>query len=119
MGKATRKNKSHHGCLDNTTSSAANPIFDKSLGQHILKNPLVATAIVEKAEIQPTDIVLEVGPGTGNLTAKLLEKAKKVIAVEKDPRLAAELIKRFRGTVEEKKLHVMVGDFLQADLPLF
>lgn len=101
------------------SSAAANPIFDKSLGQHILKNPLVATAIVEKADIQPTDIVLEVGPGTGNLTAKLLEKAKKVIAVEKDPRLAAELIKRFRGTMEEKKLHVMVGDFLQADLPYF
>lgn len=119
MGRAPLRTKSPHGCLDSTTSSAANPIFDKSLGQHILKNPLVATAIVEKADIQPTDIVLEVGPGTGNLTAKLLEKAKKVIAVEKDPRLAAELIKRFRGTTEEKKLHVMVGDVLKADLPYF
>lgn len=119
MGKAQRSKSSSHGCSDSTASSAANPIFDKSLGQHILKNPLVATAIVEKADIQPADVVLEVGPGTGNLTAKLLERAKKVIAVEKDPRLAAELIKRFRGTAEEKKLHVMVGDVLKADLPYF
>ena len=43
-------------------------------------------------------MVLEVGPGTGNLTVKLLEKCKKVIAYEVDPRLAAELLKRVQGT---------------------
>ena len=42
-------------------------------------------------------IVLEVGPGTGNLTVKILEKAKKVIAVELDPRMAAEVTKRVQG----------------------
>lgn len=41
-----------------------------------------------------TDTVLEIGPGTGNLTMKLLEKAKKVVACEIDSRLAAELQKR-------------------------
>lgn len=50
--------------------------FDKSFGQHILKNPMVVHNIVEKAAIKPTDIVLEIGPGTGNLTQLLLEKAK-------------------------------------------
>ncbi len=64
-------------------------------------------------------MVLEIGPGTGNLTVKLLEKAKEVYVVEKDPRMAAELIKRVQGTPEQKKLHVIVGDFLQADLPYF
>ncbi len=51
-----------------------------------------------QANIQPSDVVLEIGPGTGNLTVKLLEKAKRVIVVEKDPRMAAELVKRVQGT---------------------
>lgn len=63
--------------------------------------------------------MLEIGPGTGNLTVKLLEKAKRVIAVEKDPRLAAELIKRVQGTPEQKKLDIIVDDFLKVDLPYF
>jgi 18S rRNA (adenine1779-N6/adenine1780-N6)-dimethyltransferase len=41
---------------------------------------------------------LEIGPGTGNLTVKLLELAKKVIVVEYDPRMVAEIQKRFQGT---------------------
>jgi len=40
--------------------------FDKDFGQHILKNPGISDAIVEKAYVKPTDVVLEVGPGTGN-----------------------------------------------------
>lgn len=42
--------------------------------------------------------VLEIGPGTGNMTVKLLERAKKVIAVEVDPRMIAEVTKRVQGT---------------------
>lgn len=72
--------------------------FNKTYGQHILKNPLVINSIVEKSNIRSTDIVLEVGPGTGNLTMKLLEVAKKVIAIEYDPRMVAELQKRVQGT---------------------
>jgi 18S rRNA (adenine1779-N6/adenine1780-N6)-dimethyltransferase len=40
--------------------------FDKDIGQHILKNPGISDAIVEKAFLKPTDVVVEVGPGTGN-----------------------------------------------------
>ena len=40
--------------------------------------------------------MLEVGPGTGNLTAKVLDKAKRVVACEVDPRMVAELQKRFQ-----------------------
>ena len=72
------------------------------LGQHILKNPLVVKSIVEKAALRGSDIVLEIGPGTGNLTVKLLEQVKKVIAVEFDPRMVAELQKRVSGTSEDK-----------------
>ena len=77
------------------------PMFDKQLGQHILRNPLVAQSIVDKAGLRSTDIVLEVGPGTGNLTVRILAQAKKVVAVEMDKRLAAELAKRVLGTYNQ------------------
>ncbi|XP_043919755.1 probable dimethyladenosine transferase isoform X1 [Protopterus annectens] len=94
-------------------------MFNKEIGQHILKNPLVVNSIVEKAALRPTDVVLEVGPGTGNMTVKLIEKAKKVIACEVDTRLVAELQKRVQGTPMAHKLQIMVGDVLKTDLPFF
>lgn len=63
--------------------------FNKDFGQHILKNPLVITSMIEKSALRPTDVVLEIGPGTGNMTVKILDKVKKVIACEIDPRLVA------------------------------
>lgn len=93
--------------------------FNTGLGQHILKNPLIITAMVEKSGLFSTDTVLEVGPGTGNMTVKLLEKAKKVIACEVDPRMAAEVHKRVQGTPMASKLQMMVGDVLKTDLPFF
>ncbi|KAF6009985.1 Dimethyladenosine transferase [Brettanomyces bruxellensis] len=107
------------------TPSAANQInrvfkFNTNLGQHILKNPQIAQAIVDKAEIRPSDVVLEIGPGTGNLTMRILEKARKVIAIEVDPRMAGELLKRVQGTPVEKKLEITVGDFMKMkELPYF
>lgn len=60
------------------------------------------------------------GPGTGNLTVKILEKAKKVIAVELDPRMAAEVTKRVQGKPEQKRLDVLIGDVVKMpDLPYF
>ncbi|SCW01473.1 LAFE_0E00386g1_1 [Lachancea fermentati] len=93
--------------------------FNTDLGQHILKNPLVAQGIVDKAQIKPSDTVLEVGPGTGNLTVRILEQARKVVAVEMDPRMAAELTKRVHGTAGEKKLEILLGDFMKTELPYF
>ncbi|ORY65403.1 dimethyladenosine transferase [Pseudomassariella vexata] len=102
---------------------AANNIFKfntSSYGQHILKNPGVADAIVLKANLKPTDTVLEVGPGTGNLTVRILDKAKKCIAVEVDPRMAAEVTKRVQGKPEQKKLEVLLGDVIKmSTLPEF
>jgi 18S rRNA (adenine1779-N6/adenine1780-N6)-dimethyltransferase len=102
--------------------SAANPTsvfkMNTDIGQHILKNPLVAQGIVDKADIKPSDTVLEVGPGTGNLTIRILEQAKKVIAVEMDPRMAAELTKRVQGNpLHQKKLEIMLGDVIKTELP--
>lgn len=50
---------------------------------------------------------------------KILEKAKKVIAVELDPRMAAELTKRVQGKPEQKRLEVMLGDVVKTQLPYF
>ena len=94
-------------------------VFHKGHGQHILKNPLVINAIIEKAGIKPTDIVLEIGPGTGNLTEKLLVVAKKVIAFEIDPRMVAELNKRFQQSPLQHKLEVIKGNCLDYDFPYF
>jgi 18S rRNA (adenine1779-N6/adenine1780-N6)-dimethyltransferase len=54
--------------------------------------------LIPQANLKPTDKVMEVGPGTGNLTVKILEKAKHVTVIEMDPRMAAEVIKRVQGT---------------------
>jgi 18S rRNA (adenine1779-N6/adenine1780-N6)-dimethyltransferase len=107
-----------HG--DPSSSSVRNPIFNtERFGQHILKNPSIAQEIVEKANLRPTDKVLEVGPGTGNLTVRILEKAKHCTAVEMDPRMAAELTKRVQGKPEQRRLEIIIGDFVKAELPYF
>merc|ERR1711964_861010 len=90
--KSSKRNSAAAGSSPYSKAQAAtNNVFkfNTNVGQHILKNPGVAEAIVTKANLKPTDTVLEVGPGTGNLTVRILEKAKKVIAVELDPRMAA------------------------------
>ncbi|NXD03824.1 DIM1 transferase, partial [Certhia familiaris] len=94
-------------------------LFNTGAGQHILKNPLVVNSIIDKAALRRTDVILEVGPGTGNLTVKMLEKVKKVIACEIDPRLVGELQKRVQGTCLANKLEIKVGDILKTDLPFF
>ncbi|GBE87481.1 Dimethyladenosine transferase [Sparassis crispa] len=103
-----------------SSSGVRNPIFNtERFGQHILKNPQTVQTIVDTANLRPTDNVLEVGPGTGNLTVRILEKAKHVTAVEMDPRMAAELTKRVQGKPEQRKLEIIIGDFVKADLPYF
>ena len=60
---------------------------DKRLGQNFLQDPYALENIVKAAEIQPTDTVLEIGPGLGSLTRYLAAGAQKVIAIELDDRL--------------------------------
>ncbi|HLE89516.1 MAG TPA: 16S rRNA (adenine(1518)-N(6)/adenine(1519)-N(6))-dimethyltransferase RsmA [Anaerolineales bacterium] len=59
----------------------------KSLGQNFLQDPLALEDIISAAEIQPTDTVLEIGPGLGSLTRYLAVAAREVVAVELDPNL--------------------------------
>ncbi|PSN64771.1 dimethyladenosine transferase [Corynespora cassiicola Philippines] len=129
MPKVKRKSNHNGGGADSSPyakptsakAAAANSIFkmNTDLGQHILKNPGVATAIVQKANLKQSDHVLEVGPGSGNLTVIILKAAKAVTAVEFDPRMAAELTKRVQGTPEGKRLKIMLGDVIKTELPQF
>ncbi|KAI1735467.1 rRNA adenine dimethylase [Xylaria scruposa] len=125
MGKAktSKRGNASSGPYERPSkNNAANNVFKftKDLGQHILRNPGIAQAIVDKAVLKPTDVVLEVGPGTGNLTVQILNQARKVIAVEMDPRMAAEVTKRVQGKPEHKRLEVVLGDVIKQDpLPDF
>ncbi len=82
----------------------------KGLGQHFLVDKTVLGKIVSAAELGPRDTVVEVGPGLGILTAELLHRAGRVIAVEVDSRLAAALQKNLSGF---PKLAVVNADILE------
>lgn len=84
----------------------------KSLGQHWLNDEGSLETILNSIEFSSEDTVLEVGPGLGSLTSKLVNKAGEVIAVELDSEVVEELLKQ----VSDKKLKVIAGDILKFDL---
>ncbi len=84
----------------------------KRLGQHFLSDPHHLERIAAAADLSPQDVVLEVGPGTGTLTAVLLARAGLVVAVELDERLVAHLQERF---AHESRLRLVQGDILALD----
>lgn len=86
----------------------------KRLGQHFLADPHVVLRIADALSLQPTDTVVEIGPGRGVLTDILVERAGRVVAVELDRALAELLRERYaaRGTVtivEKDVLKVPLG----------
>lgn len=101
----------------------------KKLGQNFVTDPNTIRRIVSAAKLNGTETVVEIGPGLGSLTLGLLEVAKKVIAVEIDPKMAAELestiARRAPGTdfslVRDDAMKVTqlpsVPDALVANLP--
>jgi len=77
----------------------------KSLGQNLLHDQNVLHRIVKVAELQPTDEILEIGPGLGALTEHLLPAAKTLLAIEKDKRLVAHLRRKFGNDPAFQLLH--------------
>lgn len=84
----------------------------KSLGQNFLKSIPALNKIIEAGEISKEDIILEIGPGKGALTKKLLEKSNHVVAIEKDRELFEFLKIKFEKEVAEKKLILINEDIL-------
>ena len=85
---------------------------DKRLGQHFLTDRSILQRIVEALALAPDDVVLEIGAGKGSLTEQLLARGLRVIAIEKDRRLAAELGERGAGS---GTLRLVEGDALRVD----
>jgi len=114
-------------------------VMRKRFGQHLLKNPDVVSTIVSLANINPSESVFEIGPGTGNLTLHLLRQAQHVYACELDSRLLEVLLKRVeeidKAAIDSAtrfesalvvdlrlfrhKLTVVHDDFLRVPLPRF
>ncbi len=86
--------------------------------QNFLVNPRIADFIVEKADLSSEDIVLEIGPGKGILTARILKKCK-VYAVEIDRDLCDYLSISFQEEIKEGRLSIICGDALEVDFPEF
>jgi 16S rRNA (adenine1518-N6/adenine1519-N6)-dimethyltransferase len=82
----------------------------KRLGQHFLTDIRVLDTILESARLTFEETVLEVGPGEGVLTERLLKVAGKVLAVEKDRELVLKLKKRFVQEIEAGTLILIEGD---------
>lgn len=86
---------------------------NKSFGQNFLINENVINQIVESSQIENEDLVIEIGPGLGTLTKFLLEKAKKVIAIEIDKKMLEILEDRFSLY---KNFELICEDVLKVDL---
>lgn len=87
---------------------------NKRLGQNFLIDKNIANKIISISEISKKDVILEIGPGLGALTGKLVESAKKVYAVEIDPRLYSYLEQKFSSF---DNIEVVKGDVLEVDIP--
>jgi 16S rRNA (adenine1518-N6/adenine1519-N6)-dimethyltransferase len=85
----------------------------KRWGQNFLVRPAVAERIVDACVLSSDSAVVEIGPGTGALTGFLAAQARQVVAVERDPRLAA-LLRDELG--DWAKVHILEADFLELDL---
>ncbi|MEN9252486.1 MAG: 16S rRNA (adenine(1518)-N(6)/adenine(1519)-N(6))-dimethyltransferase RsmA, partial [Thermostichales cyanobacterium BF3_bins_165] len=86
----------------------------KRFGQHWLKDAAIHQAIVQAAQLSPTTTVLEIGPGTGQLTRRLLAQGSRVIGVEIDRDLCQGLRRQFAA---EPRFELIEGDFLHLPLP--
>jgi 16S rRNA (adenine1518-N6/adenine1519-N6)-dimethyltransferase len=85
----------------------------KKFGQHFLSDQEILSAIVDALGPTPLDTVVEVGPGRGSLTEILVERSGRVVAVEIDRTLAAQLREKYR---ERPNVEIVEGDFLETDL---
>ena len=85
----------------------------RRLGQHFLTDPAILDRIVSAIDPQPTDIVLEIGPGPGSLTERLATRVGRVVAIEKDPVLAEKQMSNVQHPISN--VEMVIGDALTHD----
>lgn len=86
---------------------------NKKLGQNFLIDDNIINEIINAANIEKDDLIIEIGPGLGTLTSKLLEKAGKVVAIELDERMINILKERF---ILYNNFELLNSDILKVDL---
>lgn len=84
------------------------------LAQNFIRSSKLVRSLLDTSSIESCDIVYEIGPGHGIITAELAQIARKVIAIEKDPILVQQLHGRFQGV---KNIEVIANDFLRYHIP--
>ncbi len=84
------------------------------LSQNFLKRPALVISLLDKCDIGPDDVVYEIGPGKGILTEQLALRSRRVVAIEKDATLAAQLQRRL---ADAPAVTIHQGDFLDYSLP--
>lgn len=89
------------------------------LGQHFLKDKKILDKIINAAELKKSDIVLEIGSGKGVLTDELRKKVKKVIAIEKDPKLAKISKAINKDILEINELEIRNCNKIIANIPYY
>lgn len=87
----------------------------KSLGQHFLTSTAARAHMIDAADVNGDDIVVEIGPGRGFLTESLLLFAGKVIALEKDMGMIPVLSEKFKKYIESDRLEILERDVLEFD----
>lgn len=114
-GRARRGRRSSHERAEPTFRDLLAEIGvrpSKALGQNFLHDARIVARIADIADLDPADLVVEVGPGLGILTRELARRAGEVIAVELDARLAAHL----RESLPADNVRIVEGDILDLDL---
>ncbi len=89
------------------------PARPPQLGQHFLRDSHLRRRIVDSLTIHPDDLVIEIGPGHGEMTELLAERARQVTALEIDPRLVEKLEEKLRARAG---VEILRADILAADL---
>jgi 16S rRNA (adenine1518-N6/adenine1519-N6)-dimethyltransferase len=89
------------------------PPIRKSLGQHFLTDPIILSRIADGLQATGTETIVEIGPGRGALTAHLLPRAGRLVAIEYDRALAARLRELYAG---EPRVRVVEADVLESPL---
>ncbi|XP_052171697.1 ribosomal RNA small subunit methyltransferase, chloroplastic isoform X1 [Diospyros lotus] len=112
VAKARTKNEDdYHSTLKALNSGGRFP--RKSLGQHYMLNSSINEQLAGAADVKEGDVVVEIGPGTGSLTNVLVNAGATVLAIEKDPHMAAIVRERFAGT---HRVKVVQEDFTKCHM---
>ncbi|KAK2981661.1 hypothetical protein RJ640_027116 [Escallonia rubra] len=109
--KTRSQEDDYHATLKALNSKGRTP--RKSLGQHYMLNSAVNEQLAAAADVKEGDVVLEIGPGTGSLTNVLVDSGATVLAIEKDPYMAALVRERFANT---GRVEVLQEDFTKCHI---